>query len=310
MILFKQRLTITITAAIVAVITASAPAQKAVRTPVATAAAKAANDTEPFRVRVEGTGRPVLLIPGLMCDGTVWNPTVDHFKTRYQCHVLSLAGFAGVPPVEGAFLPTMRDAIVQYIRANRLEKPIIVGHSLGGHLALAVAITAPQETGPIIVVDGAPALGVLMSPGVPHETIAQQSAALTGAMAAMSQETFAAQNRYMIAQLVQSPKTAEWLAQSAGKSDVKTVARAMNEVMTADLRESSARIQCPVLLMGAAEFAKDDAAKSAARARYEQQVAKIPNHQVTMVHDTRHFIMLDKPDFFYGLVEQFLASKL
>ena len=50
-----------------------------------------------FRVEVSGTGRPMILIPGLASAGAVWQTTVAHFATRYTCHVLTLAGFAGVP---------------------------------------------------------------------------------------------------------------------------------------------------------------------------------------------------------------------
>ena len=159
----------------------------------------------------------------------------------------------------------------------------------------------------MVFVEGEPATGMLMSPGATAEAIARQSAAMCAALGAMSQEAFAAQNRFMVARLVQSPRTAEWLAQTTGKSDVKTVARAMNEVTTADLREATARIQSPVLLIGAADFAKDASTQAAVRGRYEEQVSKIPNHKVVMVFDARHFVMLDKPDFFYGLLDQFLA---
>jgi pimeloyl-ACP methyl ester carboxylesterase len=304
--MFAQSYRILVAAAAIA---AAASGSAFAQPPINSLASGAVNGSRPFLVRVEGNGRPMILIPGLMCDGTVWSQTVDRFKARCQCHVLSLAGFAGVPPVEGPFIPTMRDAIIQYIRSNRLEKPMLVGHSLGGHLALAIAIAAPQEVGPIVVVDGAPALGPLMSPGTSADTISRQTAAITSAMASMPQNAFAAQNHFTIARLVQNPKTAEWLAQIAGKSDVKTVARAMQEVMTADLRDGCVRIQSPVLLIGAAEYAKDEATQAAVRKRYEDQATKIPNHKVAMAYDSRHFIMLDKPDFFYGLLNQVLPAR-
>ena len=51
----------------------------------------------PFAVKVTGTGQPMILIPGLACSGEVWDSTVAHFKDRCECHVLTLAGFAGQP---------------------------------------------------------------------------------------------------------------------------------------------------------------------------------------------------------------------
>jgi pimeloyl-ACP methyl ester carboxylesterase len=151
-------------------------------------------------------------------------------------------------------------------------------------------------------------LGALMMPGVPAEAIARQSAAISVVMEGASKESFAGQCRAQIAPLVQSAADADRLAQAAARSDVKTVARAMQEVMTADLRDSCARITSPVLLIGAAEYAKDDAARASARSRYEQQVASIPKHKVSMVFDARHFVMLDKPAEFQQLVDQFLAG--
>jgi len=85
-----------------------------------------------FTVSVVGNGPPVLLIPGLSCDGSVWNATMEHLKGRFQCHVVSLAGYAGAPPMAaGPFLPYVHDQIVAYVKAKGLRQPAIVGHRLG-----------------------------------------------------------------------------------------------------------------------------------------------------------------------------------
>src|SRR5579872_1816781 len=65
----------------------------------------------PFQSKVSGHGRPMILIPGLSCPGEVWDGTVDRYKDRFEMHVLSLAGFAGVPRVEGPFLETVREGV-------------------------------------------------------------------------------------------------------------------------------------------------------------------------------------------------------
>ena len=80
---------------------------------------------------MHGAGPPVLLIPGLSCDGEVWDETVAVLDGDYQVHVLSLAGFAGRAAIEAPFLPRVGDDIVAYIRASQLDHPAVVGHSLG-----------------------------------------------------------------------------------------------------------------------------------------------------------------------------------
>ncbi|MFZ0035104.1 MAG: alpha/beta hydrolase [Sedimentisphaerales bacterium] len=81
-----------------------------------------------FTVKVTGSGRPMILIPGLGCGGNVWDGTVAHFKDRYECHVVTLAGFAGQPSIGGPFLEQVRSGLVEYIRQKKLERPVIVGH--------------------------------------------------------------------------------------------------------------------------------------------------------------------------------------
>ena len=86
----------------------------------------------------------MILIPGLQCSGAVWNEAVAHYSDEYQVHVLTIAGFAGEPAIPGLRLSTVRDDLIRYIRENKLDHPVIVGHSLGGFLALWIAATAPD----------------------------------------------------------------------------------------------------------------------------------------------------------------------
>lgn len=81
----------------------------------------------------------MLLIPGLSSSGEVWDGVVARYQDRFECHVLTLAGFAGQPAIAAPFLSPERDAILRYIEEKHLEPPLIVGHSLGEALALMIA---------------------------------------------------------------------------------------------------------------------------------------------------------------------------
>src|SRR5690242_18056396 len=72
-----------------------------------------------FSVQVTGTGRPVVFIPGLTCSGEVWEGTLAHLagNSKIQAHVLTIAGFAGQPPIAmPPFLSKVRDDLAAYIR--------------------------------------------------------------------------------------------------------------------------------------------------------------------------------------------------
>src|SRR3954454_7320685 len=92
-----------------------------------------------FIVEVSGHGPAMILIPGLSCSGAVWNETVAHFKDHFECHVLTLAGFAAQPRIEPPFLETVRHDLATYIHDHHFNHPVIIGHSLGGLLALSLA---------------------------------------------------------------------------------------------------------------------------------------------------------------------------
>jgi len=70
-----------------------------------------------FGVRIVGHGKPMILIPGLKGSADTYNDVVAHYKNRYTCYVITLAGFAGQPP-SGALdhlLQQQRDDIIRYI---------------------------------------------------------------------------------------------------------------------------------------------------------------------------------------------------
>src|SRR3569623_838556 len=94
--------------------------------PPPAAPAAAAFTPTAFSVKVSGAGRPVIFIPGLASPGSVWDGTLAHLGGKVQAHVLTLAGFAGVKPIDQPFLQQVHDQIAQYIAAPHLAHPIIV----------------------------------------------------------------------------------------------------------------------------------------------------------------------------------------
>lgn len=283
---------------------APAKAQAAAPAPAPAAAA----DAPAFVVKKVGNGRPMILIPGLLSGGDVWTTTVDRYKDRYECHVLTLAGFAGQPPIAAPFLDTVRQSLIRYIKEQRLSRPIIVGHSLGGFVAFWVAATAPNEVGGVIAVDGVPYLAALMNPAATPEATRPQAEQMRQLYATFTAEQLRGQSKMSLGSMIKSPADVEKALAWAETSSPKTAGEAMYEMMVTDLREPVSAITAPVLLLGAAEFATDDAMRTRVQAAYEAQVAKVPVKTVTLVTDARHFIMFDSPAALWSAMDTFLTS--
>ena len=284
------------------------PPEAASATPGAKPAARTASVTTPapFAVRVTGHGPPMILIPGLASSGDVWNGTVAHLRERFTCHVLTLAGFAGQPRIADPMLTTVRDALAQYITAHQLERPVIVGHSLGGFLALDLAEAHPALVGRLVIVDSLPFLPAAINPAATPESMRASAPAIRAGLKAGSPEARRTQLRGMIATMVTAPTDLDTVLDWGLRSDAGAVADAMIELFTRDLRPQLSAITAPALVLaswhGQPSETRDEVAQL-----FAAQYAALHGAEIVLAERARHFIMLDEPDFLYGQLDRFLA---
>jgi pimeloyl-ACP methyl ester carboxylesterase len=286
-------------------------AHQPVRAQSTTAPASPAPAAHPdFSVRVVGQGRPVLLIPGLTCPGAVWDETVARYQKQYQCHVISLAGFGGVAasrPVPAHLLQDVRDQLLAYVKAQKLRRPAVIGHSLGGFLALWMAATDPGALGPLEIVDSLPFLSAVMNPALTADQ-ARPQAEQTRQQVSQGPRSLAA-SRQSAAGLVTDTARISQVARWGAASDPATVGQAMYDMYTTDLRADIARIQQPVLVLGTwAAYKQFGATKESTRAIFTQQYARLPQARIEMSEAGRHFVMYDDPTLFFGQTDAFLKQ--
>ena len=265
-----------------------------------------------FTVKVTGHGRPMILIPGLSCPGEVWDTTVAHFNDRYECHVLTLAGFAGAPArPAGPVIAPVREAIAIYIRGQKLDHPIIVGHSLGGFLALDLSAKRPDLVGPLVVVDALPFLFGVMRPGGTLEQARAASAGMRQFWEAMDQATYeqtirsGASTRSMVASEEDHARILAWSL----ASDRATVTNVMTEMFTTDLREDLAGITAPTLVFGAWRGYEQFTDHERTEQNYRGQYARLDGVTIAIGDTAHHFIMFDDPQWMFAQMDSFLATK-
>lgn len=262
----------------------------------------------PFEAQVHpAPGKPpMILIPGLSSHGSVWDATVGHLKSRYEMHVLTLGGFAGAAPLADRtnFLAQQREAVAAYIREKKLAKPVIVGHSLGGFLALSIAAKHPELTGPLVIVDSLPFLTAVYQPGATAETARPYAESMKSMTLSQKGDGWAAYNKA-------NPVLGMWLsrdedrarvAQWGVESDAATVAEAMFDLMTTDLRGEMAKIVQRALV-----FAALKGMPPAAVEAYRGQFAGLKGARIEPMAEARHFVMYDDPERMHALMDEFLG---
>ena len=257
------------------------------------------NAAESFSVEVIGSGKPVLMIPGLMSDARVWRPTAEALASEYQLHLISIAGFAGKPAIEGDLLPKVKQELLQYIAQQKLDKPAVIGHSLGAFMAFNLASSAPDSIGTVVAVDGLPYLAPVFSRSNDTTTdmMQGQAAFLRQQYQQMSPEQLSAMTAQGLFIQASSEEHQQLVLSMAAASDPKAAGQALYELLTTDLRPAVHTITSKVLLLGAGGALRSDAERIQAQQLYQQQLAGISNATLEFHPKARHFIMLDQPDW-------------
>ncbi len=244
-------------------------------------------------------GRPVVFIPGLASAGAVWDAAATSIVDGHDLHIVTLAGFAGVPAVDpiGPFVERAVGGLADYLDEEGLQDVVLVGHSLGAQIALQLAAARPDAVGQILVVDSAPFYAALLNPTITPEAAAQYGAALRMQMAGTPREQFLGFARQGIAVQSITESGQKQVMEYMEASDQAAVAQAMGEVAGSDYRPMLAKVSATVTVLAAwsdgAPYSSDQL-----RALYEGQYAGLADVDVHIIADSRHFIMLDQPDAF------------
>ncbi len=103
----------------------------------------------------EGSGPPLLLIHGL--GGQMHHFTqflLDRLKSNYRLVILDRpgSGYSTRPPQASAAIDAQARTIAHFAKALGLERPLVVGHSLGGAIALSLALNHPEEVGGLALI--------------------------------------------------------------------------------------------------------------------------------------------------------------
>lgn len=246
-------------------------------------------------VQVRGDGPDVILIPGLTNGRSVWDGTVRAVP-GYRYHLVQVAGFAGDPArgnASGQIVTGVADEIARYIVEAGLKAPAIVGHSMGGIVAMMIAARYPARAGKVMAIDilPAPASGF----GFAGAEIRPFADALFGTLMGSPQ------GRRTLDALIGG-----FGGTGTDGSDSAVVARATHELSVTDLTPELPRIRAPFTVVYAVPGIAEDAA--AIDHLYRSSYAAAKGARLRRVPGSGHMVMFDQPQRFYAELRTFLTA--
>ena len=278
------------------------------------AAGPATAQTSAFRssrvvVETRGSGPDVILIPGLASTSAVWSRTVARLSDSRRLHLVSVRGFGDLAPganAEGAVMGAVAGEIRRYIVETGLDRPAVIGHSMGGQLALRAAADAPSRIGRLMTVDASPFFPALISPGATVGDVEPIAQLAYQAVQFLGDEALRTRGRTMGLEL---GGAADALFGAVGwqGGDRQVLAQALYEVMTVDLRHRLPDITAPVTVVYG--WSPDERSpRSRTDALFRGAYASLPRPATfERIEGAEHMVMIDQPTRFGAAVDRFLA---
>lgn len=259
-------------------------------------------------VQARGEGPDLILIPGLASTAEVWRSTADRLDGR-RLHLVSVRGFGDLAADQngsGRISGPVAAEIGRYINEQGLDRPAIVGHSMGGQLALRVAADQGARVDRVMTVDASPFFPALIAPGSTVADIEPIARVAYQAIQFLGDEALRTRGREMGIEL---GGAADALFGTVGwqGGDRRVLAQALYEVMTIDLRPRLPALAAPVTVVYGWS-ADESSPRGHADSLFRQAYARLRTSATfERIEGAEHMVMIDQPRRFLAAVARFLA---
>ncbi|MCS6840540.1 MAG: alpha/beta hydrolase [Roseiflexus sp.] len=250
-------------------------------------------DNQTVHYEVFGRGQPVLFLHGWMGSWRYWFPTIKQVAERYRAYSFDFWGFGESRRKKTPeSIQNYSYQVIRFLDALGIDRVLLVGHSMGGMVALKTALDYPSRIAKVVTV-GAPIAGSSLSWFLKltyYQPIANTFAHTPWLRRFLFRHFLGETN---------DPAVHEILEDSL-KSSAITLQRSIASMLHTDLRPELARLTVPALVVHGGR----DEIVNPNQANLFQHV---PLAQVVVMPKSRHFPFLDEPEQFNSLLLGFLA---
>jgi pimeloyl-ACP methyl ester carboxylesterase len=255
-----------------------------------------------LHVAEAGSGPPLLLVHGLTASHAVWQPTIEAFADRWRVIAPDLPGHGESAKPDAPYTIDFFAGMLRSLaRALEVREAVVCGSSLGGRVALELALYYPAFTRALVL--AAPAVGY----SIAMRPVGQALQALTGPrILRASLERFFQQNfhdRTRLGHVARSRILEDRLAAADFPEFTRAVARSLAGVLRSE-RQPIERVTQPMLVV----WGRQD--RLVPLRRSAEILRRIPHARLQVLERCGHLPMLEQPGAFNTVVGEFLRAAL
>jgi len=243
-------------------------------------------------------GPPLVFLHGIGGAARAFRPQLEAFGTRYRAIAWDMPGYGGSAPLMQVSIATLAAALRDFLKAVGAERPILVGHSIGGMIVQQFVADAPQAAAAIVLAQTSPAFGKADGDW--------QKAFIDARVGPLDRgETMASLAPRLVADLVGDDPDPEGLALARdcmASVPEATYRAVMHALLGFDLRAALGKIAVPTLVLSGSKDLNAPAPMMAKMAGF------IPDARYVELDRVGHLAGLERPDAFNAALEDFLAT--
>jgi pimeloyl-ACP methyl ester carboxylesterase len=246
---------------------------------------------------VSGEGQPLVFIHGLGSSARDWQFQVPVFCNRYQVITFDLRGHGKSSKPAGPYsIPLFADDTAALMKHLGLGPAHVVGISLGGMVALQLALSAPAQIASLTVVNAGPEF-IVRTFGQRLQIWQRQAIVRLLGMQKMGE--------VLSQRLFPKPEQEELRAMFVerwAENDPRAYRDAMMAIVGWSVTDQLESIRCPTLVMSAEQDYTPVSMK-------EAYVVRMPHAELVVIPDSRHATPVERPDEFNAALTAFLAKQ-
>lgn len=107
----------------------------------------------------QGHGSPLVFLHGIGGSAASWRWQLDEFSRTHRAMAWDMPGYGASDPLPAPTTADFAQALDLFLREQQVERPILVGHSIGGMIVQEYLATFPEKASAVVLYATSPAFG-------------------------------------------------------------------------------------------------------------------------------------------------------